>query len=383
MLQRIYQRITYKRVYYTDNESVREHFPRLQVGFPLEEKRINETVVRGGTTHAKEDEEWLECASNESMDADYDYDTKNDDEQMKAIRIKRKKKGGAHGIDYGIPSQVQLSIKDPFIFNEDVLYPELNDPRFTDVVNKTIYDVVLPLNKVYPFGYPTEQLFRQLKQDIHNKLEEHRALVRNGTIPEDTEAQGIDKDPGLLANETGIFQEIPIQAWGLVPGGVTMNARITDTLFNNYRKQLRDGVNMALRLYSAFPKSGGRSRGRTTASKDEPSLEINKFGYNPSLERRLAYKFLPVASMGGEHQFINVNYILDHPDFETAYRSDVHRIETKGKMSIKEIDEIRREEEFNNVETTYKHMRKVMLQKKFETFLRDRIAADQTEQRRW
>jgi hypothetical protein len=207
--------------------------------------------------------------------------------------------------------------------------------------------------------------------------------VRNGTIPDDTETQGIEKDTGLLPSESGMFLELPVHAWGLSSEGVTIVARVTGTLYNNYRKQLRDGINMSLRLFSPFPKSGGRSRGRATASKDEPSLEINKFGYNPSLERRLAYKFLPVASKNGEHHFINVNYILDLPDFETAYRSDVNRIETKNKMSIKDVDEIRREEEFNNVETSYKQMRKIMLQKKFETFLRDRIAADQTEQRRW
>ncbi len=102
-----------------------------------------------------------------------------------------------------------------------------------------------------------------------------------------------------------------------------MTARVTDTLYNMYRKQLRDGMNMTLRLYTGFPKSGVRSRGRSTASKDEPNLELNKFGFNPSLERRIAYKSLPAASKGGEHQFINVNYILANPDFETAYRSDV------------------------------------------------------------
>jgi hypothetical protein len=177
--------------------------------------------------------------------------------------------------------------------------------------------------------------------------------VRNGTIPED-ENQGIEKDPGILPSESGMFIEQVVHSWGLNQAGVTIVARVTDTLYNSYRKKLRDGVNMVLRFFSPFPKSGGRSRGRATASKDEPSLDINKFGYNPSLERRISYKYLPVASKGGELQFINVNYILDHPDFETAYRSDVNRIETKGKMSIKDSDEIRREEEFNNVETSYK-----------------------------
>lgn len=176
-----------------------------------------------------------------------------------------------------------------------------------------------------------------------------------------------------------MFLEIPIAAWGLTQsanGGVKILARVTDTLFNNYRKQLRDGVNMSLRMYSQFPKSGARSRARGTASKDEPSLETNKFGYNPAFERRVVYKNLPVASQGGQYKFINVQYMIANPDFETAYRSDVHRIETKGKMAIKEIDEIKRDEEFNSVETTYRKLRQIMLHKKFETLFRDRVAAD-------
>lgn len=129
-------------------------------------------------------------------------------------------------------------------------------------------------------------------------------------------------------------------------------------------------------MYSPFPKSGARTRGRSTGSRDEPSIELNKFGYNPALERRLAYKYLPVASKGGEQMWINVNYLIADPDFETAYRSDVHRIETKQRMAIKEHDEIKRDEEFNHVETTYRRMRQIMLQKKFETLYRERIAAD-------
>jgi bacillopeptidase F (M6 metalloprotease family) len=75
--------------------------------------------------------------------------------------------------------------------------------------------------------------------------------------------------------------------------------------------------------------------------------------------------------------------LIADPDFETAYRSDVQRIETKGKMAIKETDEIKRDEEFVNVETPYKKVRQVMLQKKFETLFRDRAAAEQADQRRW
>ena len=45
-------------------------------------------------------------------------------------------------------------------------------------------------------------------------------------------------------------------------------------------------------------------------------------------------------------------------------------------MAIKETDEIKRDEEFVNVETPYRKVRQVMLQKKFETLFRDRAAAE-------
>ena len=160
LLTKLYSRLSYKRVYLTESESLTSIYPRIQIGFPLEEKRINETVVRGGA-NALEEGEWLECASNESMESDFEYETRTDDVQMKAVRIKRKKRAaGAGGIDYGLPSQVQLSIKDPFVYSEEVVYPELNDPRHSDVLNKTVYDAMLPLEQVLPFGYPTEQFFR-------------------------------------------------------------------------------------------------------------------------------------------------------------------------------------------------------------------------------
>lgn len=113
------------------------------------------------------------------------------------------------------------------------------------------------------------------------------------------EDDSFDKDPGLIANDCGEPLNIKVAAWGL-SGGVTIYAKVTDTLFNTYRKLLREGLSMTLRLYSAFPKSGGRGRSRSTNVKDEPSLELNRFGYNPSLERRVNYKLLPVASKGGE-----------------------------------------------------------------------------------
>lgn len=74
--------------------------------------------------------------------------------------------------------------------------------------------------------------------------------------------------------------------------------------------------------------------------------------------------------------------MIDHKDCEKFYRQDINKIETKGKLCIKENEEIRKEEEFNHVETSYKKLRQIMLFKKFESLYSDRAAADNKEQKR-
>lgn len=65
---------------------------------------------------------------------------------------------------------------------------------------------------------------------------------------------------------------------------------------------------------------------------------------------------------------MNVHYLIADPVFETAYRSDVRRVETKDKMAIRPIEHFSREEEFVNVTTSFREAVTVMLVKKFETF---------------
>lgn len=235
--------------------------------------------------------------------------------------VKKLKKKKAAGFDMMANAAV-LTIKDPFVYNEEVNYPELNDPRTTELNYRSIEDKFLDIKQILPFGYPSEQFLRQLKQDVHNKIEDVRRNKKNNRQNnDDDEDQSAIPDSGLISSENGVFLEFPVTAWGF--NNQPIFAKVTDTLYNNYRKLLREGIYMTMRLFSQFPKTGGRARTRSTSSKDEPNLELNKFGFNPSLDRRLSYKYLPVASKSNEFQFINVNYIIADPDFETAYRSDV------------------------------------------------------------
>ncbi len=71
-----------------------------------------------------------------------------------------------------------VTIKEPFVYSEDVTYPEVNDPRLVMLNCRSVYDVMIDTAQVFPFGYPTEQFIRQTKQDIHNRVEELIQKIR-------------------------------------------------------------------------------------------------------------------------------------------------------------------------------------------------------------
>lgn len=59
--------------------------------------------------------------------------------------------------------------------------------------------------------------------------------------------------------------------------------------------------------------------------------------------------------------WVNVNYLICDPVYDTAYRADVQRVETNHKMSIKPNEEFTRDEEFNCVSTSFREVVQIML----------------------
>jgi hypothetical protein len=74
--------------------------------------------------------------------------------------------------------------------------------------------------------------------------------------------------------------------------------------------------------------------------------------------------------------------MYEHPDFETAYRCDVERVENSNKLANKPSEEYQRDEDFLAVDTNYKKMRKIMLVKKFETIYTENLNADENDLKR-
>jgi hypothetical protein len=58
--------------------------------------------------------------------------------------VKKLKKKKAAGFDMMANAAV-LTIKDPFVYNEEVNYPELNDPRTTELNYRSIEDKFLDI----------------------------------------------------------------------------------------------------------------------------------------------------------------------------------------------------------------------------------------------
>jgi hypothetical protein len=92
------------------------------------------------------------------------------------------------------------------------------------------------------------------------------------------------------------------------------------------------------------------------------------------MERRVNFKL--TVDLHANKTFVNVNYLMVDPVFETAYRCDVKRIETSDKMAIKPEDEFKRDEEFCNVTTSFALAKQIMLSRKFETFFTIKLQGD-------
>lgn len=133
----------------------------------------------------------------------------------------------------------------------------------------------------------------------------------------------------------------------------------------------KDSSTLSIRPEVPVPKVYKKRAGEDApkVNMDDCLTRRSPFGYNPALERRLMYKMTPIVDKRGKEQkmYINVNYLLVDPVFETAYRCDVKRIETAGKLANKPGEDFTREEEFCNVTTPLMMAKQIMLQKKFET----------------
>ena len=114
--------------------------------------------------------------------------------------------------------------------------------------------------------------------------------------------------------------------------------RIVDKNYNQLRQLFKDCSELVIRPLFTHPRKDviKETAPKKILGSHDPATQINENMYNPALERRLNYKTM-ICEMGevAKSHCINVNYLIEDPVNETAFRSDVNRIETSNKMSIK------------------------------------------------
>jgi len=265
-----------------------------------------------------------------------------------------------------------MSTRDPFLFKEDVqYYRESKEGDFDNAVKApTDKDVVLDLfadlNDVYPIGYPTEQIICKLKNDIiaaFIKLKEdrkravaemRRQMFEDGARMKVERPPEIQRDPGLIDAQGFAHEEFFKMYSTNKQVNVPTLLKIIDRTYNQLRTLFKDAHDIVIRPYFGYPTKAvikGTAPSKILGSQD-PSTQINENMYNPALERRLKYKIMMCEMTEHTKSYcINVNYLIEDPMYASAYRSDVNRIETSDKMSIKPAAEgdISQDHEFCNV----------------------------------
>jgi hypothetical protein len=332
------------------------------------------------------DAEWESCNEDENDDDDgYNYELRDDK------RFKQKK--AEQSAEAATVKDVFLTARDPFYFKEVVKYYQNNDKGECDVVQPSLedfeYDVITEHSNIFPLGYPTEQYLSWVKNDVHKALAEVKAqkkktilamkrdLFNNSEGQKPAPTVNADRERGLI-EENGRFVTHYFKMYR-THGDlcVQTSASMHDATYNSLRGLFKD--NNALQIRPSFDNPSRKGHVDKNQDLGSPLKRFSAFGFNPTLERRLNYVYTccRLKDEKSETQmWINVNYLIQDPVFETAYRADVQRIESHAKMAIKPNEEFTRDEDFNNVSTTFRDAVQIMLQKKYESFFTIKLQGD-------
>jgi len=102
-----------------DKGSDYEVFPRINVQFPNDELKYKESG--GDLAQGGDNNEWLECRSDESNKSDYDYKYEEDPDNMMVKKYKKMKN------DFGKIGESNSQgtiVKEPFLYIEEVDYSQ-------------------------------------------------------------------------------------------------------------------------------------------------------------------------------------------------------------------------------------------------------------------
>jgi len=396
LMMKIFQRITIRKVIRAANSQVILAMPTITIEIVTPE-------IDGVDQFASSEQEELSmfepCQSDEEEKAEFDYHYIENTDNLTVKKHKKRKpllekKEEGDMEDEGDQHIPLFPVKEPIQYREEVVYHQ-NSGDYRPVSDDHVSYILADFSDIFPFGYPTEQFLTWMKNDVNEKFEASKKARKDALAKMKREALdgGSQMKEGQIKKEedTGLIQfsgKVLYFHYEMITkdnSKVRTRAKMVDILFNALRMASKDAINLSLRLDMVNPKAAIRdpkTKIRAPVGGTEPVTEINKFGYNPAVERRVSYKNLPMYSQGGNVQWVNINYILHHPDFETAQRCDVQKYENANKLNVKKTDDFKREEDFVALETSFKKTRQIMLQKKFETLYTENLNADESDLKR-
>jgi hypothetical protein len=266
LLTKIYERITCKVI--VKSKTRQKVLPKIVVSFPEEEAKLQKSAPSDPENEGEDNgAEWVECDEEESPRSDYEYKYGDENDTMDLKRYKRPKNAGNNGI------MVTSHIKEPFLYKESVVYD------FDDVEEgATIVDQLIKEEHVLPIGYPTEQYLFKIKNDVYEVLNKFKD--QNKGMDDDLKDFN---DPGDLkvANEH-VSQTFFLYSNNGYYKEYDFCANILDSLYNNFRRALRECVSCTLRLFPEYSNINVRgAAGHAHAEPDRPVTEISIVGYNP------------------------------------------------------------------------------------------------------
>jgi len=185
LLEQIYERITWKLVIQEDG-SQNHIIPKINICFPDEEIKIAGESEFLSKPLVENKNEWDDCPSDEDNKSEFEYKYEEDEATMSIKKFKRLKAKQEN--------VVLVEIKDPIYYQEQIIQPQGFD-KYT-----TIIDELMEPEYVLPFGYPTEQLFGLIKNEIHQKQSEIAEKGGKQTFTSSfnlEEEEGVDKNPNV------------------------------------------------------------------------------------------------------------------------------------------------------------------------------------------
>ena len=153
------------------------------------------------------------------------------------------------------------------------------------------------------------------------------------------------------------------------------SCKITDHLYNAFRGFLRESMELELALRIEYEKGSLKVA-------EDIIPELSGVNFNPVLNRRVIWELKNLLSRK-KTMFVNSNYIFPHDEIVQALRANVQKVENRDFLVVKEEERLGKEEDFLNDGTSYKLMKAIMLNKKFESIYKMRVKSDEKEQRRY